>query len=72
MKLTHQQRLRINTQAGRPTRMQPQSVDLIRRLKRLEGSTQRVVRGYLHDLRRDAPAGRDIVLERPRLGERSP
>jgi hypothetical protein len=71
MKLTHQQRLRINTQAGKPTRMQPQSVDLIRRLKRLEGSTQRVVRGYLHDLRR-APAGQDIVLERPRLGERSP
>jgi hypothetical protein len=65
MKLTDQQSLRINTQAGKPTRTQPQSVDLILRLKRLEPSTQRVVRAYLHDLRRNAPAARDIVREHP-------
>ena len=52
------------TQAGKPTRAQPQSVDLILRLKRLEGSTQRVVGAYLHDLRRDAPAWRANVRKR--------
>jgi hypothetical protein len=62
MKPTHRQSLRINTQAGKATRTQPQSVDLTLRLKRLEGSTQRVVRTYLHDLRRDAPARRSAVL----------
>ena len=61
MQLTDQQR-RSNTQVGAP----PQSVDLgLRRLKRLEGATQRVVRTYLHDLRHDARAGRDILRQRP-------
>jgi hypothetical protein len=44
MKLTDQQSLRIDTQAGKPTQTQPGSVDLIRRLIRrlqLEASTQR-------------------------------
>jgi hypothetical protein len=62
MKPTHRLSLRINTQAGKATRTQPQSIDSIRRVKRLEGSTQRVVRAYLHDLRRDAPARRSAVL----------
>ena len=44
MQLTDQQR-RSMKQVGAP----PQSVDLgLRRLKRLEGATQRVVRTYLH------------------------
>ena len=62
MKLTDRHSLQTNTQAGKPTRTKPQSVDSIRRVKRLEGSTQRVVRAYLHDLRRDAPARRNAVL----------
>ncbi len=65
MKLTDQQSLRINTQTGKPRRTQSQPVDLSPRLKPLEGSTQRVVRAYLHDLRRNAPAARDIVREHP-------
>jgi hypothetical protein len=49
MKLTNQQRLRIDTRIGKLTHTQPVSVDLIRRLIRrlqLEGSTRRG--GHLH------------------------
>jgi hypothetical protein len=35
-----QQQTQIDAHAGKPTRTQPQSVDLILRLHRLEGSTQ--------------------------------
>ena len=49
MKLTDRQSLQTNTQAGRPTRTKPQSADSILSVKRLEVSTQRVVRAYLHD-----------------------
>jgi hypothetical protein len=65
MKPTDRQSLRTDAQAGKPTRMQPQSVDSILSVKRLECSTQRVVRAYLHDLRRDAPAWRNAVAQRP-------
>jgi hypothetical protein len=64
MNLTDQQGPRINMRAGKSTPTQ-QSVDLGLRLKRLEGSTQRVVRAYLHDLRRAAPAARGIVRKHP-------
>jgi hypothetical protein len=65
MKLTDRQSLQTNTQAGRPTRTKPQSADSILSGKRLEVSTQRVVRTYLHDLRRDASARRNASAQRP-------
>lgn len=65
MKLTDRQSLQTNTQAGKPTRTKPQSVDSILSVKRLEVSTQRVVRAYLHDLRREASARRHASAQRP-------
>ena len=49
----------IHTQAGKPTRTQPQSVDLILRLHRLEGSTQAALATLRRSLIEKVPPTRD-------------
>ena len=49
----------IDTQAGKPTHTQPQSVDLIVRLQQLEGSTQAVLATLRRSLIEKVPPTRD-------------